>query len=208
MAPATLPHVAFITDGPLAFFGTTAKLKSQMVSFWEKLTADLAAKGLRPPLVAGIEKSGLFVDHAHAVAEAVPEGSVVTLDEQYIRQRVKRKAGTKPYGSDDFYGRRFFYRTTSGNMLVVTVPRAAGQPYGDSPGCDDLSQYPTLKPTLRLLDRIETRLYPDAVIPVALAHSAAALPLGTGSDVLRILAQDALGLPRTAAQPREPVPRR
>ncbi len=193
-APSLLSRIAFVTDGPLAFFGTTAKLKSQMISFLSHLNNMLLQRGMPPPLLVGIEKSGLFVDHAHAVTKAIPAGYLVNLDELYIRQRVKRKTSKGLYGVDEFYGRRFFFKTTSGNTLVVTVPRISGQPYGDSPGCDSLDEYPTLRPILRLLDRIETRLYPDAVIPIALAHSAAALPLGTGSDVLQILAKDLITL--------------
>jgi hypothetical protein len=35
---------------------------------------------------------------------------------------------------------------------------------------EDYASYPTLRPTLEALDRLQTRLYPNAVIPVALAH--------------------------------------
>ncbi len=194
-----LPMGAFITDGPLAFYGTSAPMKWRVVEYWAELVAKLSASGFAPPLVLGLEKSGAFADHAHAIAPWVPERHVVTLDEAYIRQRVQRKLATRPYGSDEFYGRRFFYKTSDGRMLVFTIPRVpAGQPYGDA-HCEDLDQYPTLRATCDLLDRIGTRLYDDAVMPIALAHSSAALPLGTGTDVLRILAQDTLGLPRHRA---------
>jgi len=105
------------------------------------------------------------------------------------------------YGKDEFYGRRFFYKTTTGQMLVVTVPRIpSGQPYESGPAganpCEQLESYPTLRATLEALDRFQTRLYPNAVIPLALAHSAASLPLGTGRDVLTLLAQRGLQLDR------------
>jgi hypothetical protein len=44
-------------------------------------------------------------------------------------------------------------------------------------------------------------LYRNAVIPVAFAHNYASLPLGTGSQVLTYLAQDALGAARTQVRP-------
>ena len=72
-------------------------------------------------------------------------------------------------------------------------PRISGQPYAET-GCESLDQYPTLAKSLAVLDDIQTRLYKDAVIPVALAHSAAALPLGTGTRVLEDLARQALSL--------------
>lgn len=198
--PGVLADAAFITDGPLAFYGTAAPMKRRMVRFLEILFSTLATQGIAPPLLVGIEKSGIFVDHANAIAAAVPNGHVVFLDDAYIRERVKRRAAGRPYGADEFYGRRFLYKTRNGRMLVVTVPRIpSGQPYGEA-GCENISDYPTLRATVKLLDRLGTRLYADAVIPVALAHSAAALPLGTGQDVLRILAQDILGLPRTGRE--------
>ncbi|MGQ0592094.1 MAG: hypothetical protein ACT4QB_05430 [Gammaproteobacteria bacterium] len=195
--PQVLADGAFITDGPLAVFGTSAPMKRKFVSFWSSLVSAVAAQGIAPPLVFGLEKSGIFVDHAKAIGSAVENGRVVVLDEAYIRRHVKRRKSGTPYGQDEFYGRRFFFKTSSGRMLVLTVPRSpGGQPYGEG-DCEELAEYPTLKRTVQLLDRIETRLYTDAVIPVALAHSAAALPLGTGQDVLRLLAQDVLGLSRT-----------
>lgn len=198
--PATLSHLMFITDGPLAFHGTTAGLHRPMIDYWGAFCDATTERGFIPPLVVGIEKSGAFVDHANAVAEHLPDRSVMLLDNTYISERVVRRDSGNVYGKDDFYGRRFFYKSSTEQMLVVTVPRLpAGKPYeADGPGgtnaSADPSSYPTLRSTLDVLDRLQTRLYPNAVIPVALAHSASALPLGTGRSVLTLLAQDGLGL--------------
>ena len=67
------------------------------------------------------------------------------------------------------------------------------------------SSYPTLRPVCEVLDHVQTRLYDNAVIPVALAHSAASLPLGVGQSVLRALVQQSLGLP-TLSQIRQTGP--
>jgi hypothetical protein len=200
-APTALGSGLFITDGPLAFHGPTAPLKRRMVEYWGRLCRWLQEQGHSVPLLVGIEKSGTFVDHATAIAEHVPSGSVMTLDNTYISDKIRRRASAGIYGKDEFYGRRFFYKTTTNQMLVVTVPRIpAGQPYesgleGANP-CEKLESYPTLRATLEALDRFQTRLYPNAVIPLALAHSAASLPLGTGRDVLTLLAQRGLQLDR------------
>jgi hypothetical protein len=184
----------FITDGPLALFGTVAPLKRRFVTWWGSLTDRLSAGGYPPPLMVGIEKSGVFVDHAASIGEWLPVQSVLHMDETYIRERiVRRDPSAGPYGRDEFYGRRFVYKTSTGCLLVVSVPRRSGQPYAD-PGCENLSEYPTLASTLEVLDAVQTRLYADAVIPIALAHSAAALPLGTGTRVLQDLARQALNV--------------
>jgi hypothetical protein len=201
--PAVLGQLMFITDGPLAFFGPTAPLKRRMVDYWRRLSDTLTNEGFAPPLLVGIEKSGVFVDHANAVAEHLAAESVMVLDQKYIAEHIRRKKSDSIYGKDEFYGRRFFYKTSTNQMLVVTVPRLpAGQPYeaGAASGANAAEQpasYPTLRPTLEALDRLQTRLYANAVIPVALAHSASSLPLGTGRSVLTLLAQDGLGLERS-----------
>jgi hypothetical protein len=194
----------FITDGPLAFYGPTAPLKTEMINYWRHLCDAMTAQGFAPPLVVGIEKSGAFVDHANALAEHLPTESVMVLDNAYIAERIRRKPESDSvYGKDEFYGRRFFYKSSTEQMLVVTVPRhPAGRPYeADGPGgvnpSEQPASFPTLRPTLEVLDRLQTRLYPNAVIPVALAHSASSLPLGTGRSVLTLLAQDGLGLERS-----------
>ena len=50
-----------------------------------------------------------------------------------------------------------------------------------------------LPATLWMLDKIGTSLYADAVIPVALAHAYASIPLKTGSRVLTLLSRQFLG---------------
>jgi hypothetical protein len=205
--PSTLANGIFITDGPLAFYGTTAKLKTQMINYWTVMCAGLATQGLAPPLIVGIEKTGRFVDHANAIKEQIPNRHVMRLDTSYINTRIVNMEADHHYGKDEFYGRRFIYKTSSGNILVVSIPRTPGgapyeQPRSSTQGVlnlqpsEELGGYPTLRKTLETLDRLQTVLYPNAVIPVALANSAAALPLGTGRSVLTILAQQSLGLQR------------
>lgn len=201
--PAALATTIFIQDGPLAFYGTTAPLLRRWLSYWSSLNTKLAQSENLPPLVVGVEKSGAFVEHANAIAEYIPNGHVMGLDNHYIQTRIRAKASDKWYGQDEFYGRRFFYKTSTGRMLVVTIPRVpGGNPYNESKQAAsppdwhaNPDRYPTLKATLEALDRVQTRMYANAVIPVALAHEAVALPLGTGSHVLTLMAKQALGLP-------------
>lgn len=201
--PSALATTIFIQDGPLAFYGTTAPLLRRWLSYWSALNLKLSDGGNLPPLVVGVEKSGAFVEHANAIADYIPNGHVMGLDNHYIQTRIRAKAPAKWYGQDEFYGRRFFYKTSTGRMLVLTIPRVPeGNPYNESkqPAVSrdrhaNPAMYPTLRATLEALDRVQTRMYANAVIPVALAHEAVALPLGTGSHVLTLMAKQALGLP-------------
>ena len=202
-----LAQALFISDGPLAVYGPVAPMKTQFLLYWERLCRSLEASDTAPPLLVGIEKTGRFVDHATAIHHLIPNGHVMMLDTPYLNQHITNREPDHYYGKDEFYGRRFFYKTTSGDMLVVTVPRVpGGRPYeqpvkrldGSFEQCasEQFDAYPTLRPTLEALDLLQTRLYPNAVIPIALAHSASSLPLGTGRSVLTLLAQRSLGMPQ------------
>lgn len=200
-----LARTLFITDGPLGLFGTVAPLKRRFQDYLGELARQCASNH-RPaaPLVVGVEKSGAFVEHARLIAHLIEPGQVMLLTTEYIN-RVTGRPLDNPYGSDEFYGRRFVYRTKSGGVLVFTVPPKPGvTPYGD-PNGESWSSYPTLRPICEVLDTVQTHLYENAVIPVALAHSAASLPLGVGQSVLRALVQRSLGLP-TSSQIRQTGP--
>jgi hypothetical protein len=200
-----LEKTVFITDGPLGLHGTVAPLKRRFQDYLGEFAKRCIANN-RPaaPLVVGVEKSGAFVEHAQLIAHLIEPGHVMRLTTEYINRMTGRPI-SNPYGSDEFYGRRFIYRTSRGGTLVVTVPPKPGvKPYGDPDG-ELWTSYPTLRPICEVLDHVQTRLYENAVIPVALAHSAASLPLGVGQSVLRALVQQSLGLP-TRSQIRQSGP--
>jgi hypothetical protein len=190
-----LQQTIFITDGPLALFGGVAPLKRRFHEYLQELYLEYSRRQLTIPMLVGIEKSGRFVEHAELIKELIPKGNVMRLTTPYINKMTARPEGNV-YGRDEFYGRRFIYRTTSGDPLVITVPPRSGVlPYeGDE--AEDFESYPLLRVICEVLDGVRTRLYPNAVIPVALAHNSAALPLGVGQSVLRALAQKGIGVPQ------------
>jgi hypothetical protein len=197
-----LPKCAFLLDGPLAMFGRPAGLKRPALRFLQQIHAESQARGGPGlPVVVGIEKGGVLAEHAGAIRDYVPRGYLLTLPDAYIRTHVQHRSGNRAYGYDTDYGRRFMYHTVDGRMIVFsTPPLPVGETTDDARGVD-LQRYPQLSTVVSLLDRVGTLLYKDAVIPVALAHNFASLPLGTGSQVLTYLAQDALGTARTPARP-------
>lgn len=188
-APEVLRHTLFVTDGPLALYGTIAPLKRRFQTHLADLTRWSTRAGMTAPLMVGIEKSGPFVEHANLIKEFIPEGSVMLLTRRYINRLIGREDENE-YGKDEFYGRRFIYRTRAGDALVITVlPAADVLPYDRSAAAESLDSYPSLRLICEVLDSLRTRMYEHAVIPVALAHSAAALPLGVGRSVLTMMAQ-------------------
>lgn len=188
-APDVLRHTLFITDGPLALFGPLAPLKRRFQEHLQDLSGWCQDRDLVAPLMVGIEKSGAFVEHAEQIKDLIPAGSVMRLSNDYIN-RISGRSADNHYGVDEFYGRRFIYRTRAGDPLVITVLPAPGlSPYEGGPEVEGWDAYPTLRLICEVLDALRTRMYQHAVVPVALAHSAAALPLGVGRSVLTMMAQ-------------------
>jgi hypothetical protein len=203
-APEVLRHTMFITDGPLALFGPLAPLKRRFQEHLSDLGGWCANRDLVAPLVVGIEKSGAFVEHAEQIKDLIPAGHVMRLTNEYIN-RVSGRPANNHYGIDEFYGRRFIYRTRAGDPLVITVLPAPGiSPYDGGVEVESWNSYPTLRLVCEVLDSLRTRMYEHAVVPIALAHSAAALPLGVGRSVLTMMAQQnipGLKLDLQAVQP-------
>lgn len=188
-APEVLRHTIFITDGPLALFGPLAPLKRRVQEHLSDLSSWCEEVQLTAPLLVGIEKTGAFVEHAEQIREIIPPGSVMRLTNEYIN-RISGRSPTNHYGVDEFYGRRFIYRTRAGEPLVITVlPEAGLSAYEGGERAEQWDAYPTLRLICEVLDSLRTRMYQHAVVPVALAHSAAALPLGVGRSVLTMMAQ-------------------
>jgi len=188
--PRVLGTVAFVMDGPLAIFGPQAWLHSAILNFYHSLVRSLAAHSHRTPVLIGIEKTGQFAEHAAAISDRIPRRSIMMLPDSYIFQRIltSRPASGAIYGRDTYYGQKFFYKTAQDKLLIVTIPK----PEAVVPDPHLTQHYPELGKTLLLLDRIGTSLYENAVIPIALAHSFASIPLRTGTRVLTLLSQQSI----------------
>lgn len=191
--PRSLANVAFIMDGPLAVFGPQAWLHGAIQSFLDSLFDALDSQNLGRPIIVGLEKGGQFAEHAAAIASRIPTRTLMTLPDDYIYSHILafRPHTAIQFGRDTYYGQKFFYRTSQGHLLTLTTPR----PSTLMPPWHVPSSYPMLSPTLNLLDSIGTDLYADAVIPIALAHSFASIPLKTGSKVLTLLSRQLLRAP-------------
>lgn len=189
-------NVALITDGPLALFGEVAKLKTGILRRMQVVADELLAERLRLPVIVGIEKSGVFVEHARAIRTHIPPGMLMVPDADYIERYITFRGST--HGSETYYGRHFFYRSSTRRVYVITVPplgRLDALPHEDFVAAD----YPTLASTCALIERIGTRLYDDATIPLVLAHRFAAFPMETAGSVLRLHVEQHLGQEPQAA---------
>ncbi|MFD1541544.1 hypothetical protein [Nonomuraea guangzhouensis] len=196
--PRLLPQTAFLYDGDLAVFGNSARIFRGLLGCWQALWERCRERGQRPPVVLGIAKSGYPVEHFKGIQRSalteerpapVPRRSFMRLDDRYMEEILRVQSLTETY-----YGRKFFYHAADGQLLVITVPPSEGLAYtkGEDSDYDLPSRFPTLKRTFEVLDRMGSRLYDDAVIPVSLAHNWAAYPLANADRVLRVLTEQAI----------------
>lgn len=192
---AALPATLFIIDGPLAVYGPPAKLRARALEYFQSMGSQ--APGCCPYL-CGLEKTGAMVDFARQLCrhDIIAPGELLVCDEEIIG-RVTNATNVRGYGKETYWGRKFIYRARDGRVVVPTVMPASGAPYDAHGGKPDPQDYPTLPAILDVIDRTGSSMYVDGIIPVAAAHGKAAFPIGVGTDVLRLVATQRLGLDST-----------
>ena len=70
-------------------------------------------------ILAGLEKSGPFVEHADEIADLLKDGSILILDDNYIYRYVLpgKGAPANPYGSSTYYSSKLIFKTTGGSHV-------------------------------------------------------------------------------------------
>jgi hypothetical protein len=196
---SSLRRLALVLDGPLAVFGQPAWL-SQAI-YQELSRINQVARRFTDGedlLLVGIEKTGMFVDHLANIdknekgtAGQYPRGQVALISDDYIKKHIVLSDSVKPYGDDTYFGRKFFYRTISGAMIVGTIPFL--EPAHRDVSRAEPSQYPRLADALNVLEQLVSSRYPNALMPLVSAHAEAAIPLNLGKKVLESLARELIG---------------
>lgn len=181
--PALLREFLFIKDGPLAFFGQTANMHQPMRALVKYL---FERHNL---FLAGLEKSGSFVEHADEIADILENGSVLILDDDYIYRYVLPGKGipANPYGSSTYYGSKVIFKTRKGQVHVITVPTIERNAH---PTEKDLHN---LRAILANVEKLRCDMYDSSLIPVALVNKLVSLANHPSSRILQKFAVDTLG---------------
>jgi len=182
--PDRLEKVGFVIDGPLAVYDTPAWFHEPVLDTIRRINEKQRANGYSPPIIVGVEKSGQFKDHALNIKQAMPDESVLGMDNEYIYEHVKSGTTRLEYGTRDHYGWPFIYKSKSGRIFVLDLPKL------DRDAKYDPTNYPLMRKTLETITSVETALYDDATIPVTLAHQSASIPLKTGTKVLELFSKE------------------
>jgi Phage integrase, N-terminal SAM-like domain/Arm DNA-binding domain len=188
-----------VMDGPMAVYGPPAKLRARALEYFQQMAATTPGAG---PYLCGVEKTGIAVDYAATLARhnALQPGDLLVVDAEVLAA-ITNSGNPIAYGSETYWGRKFLYRSLDGRTVVITVLPASGPPYDDHGGQPEPAAYPSLPAVLDVIDRTGSAMYRNGIIPVALAHSKAAYPIGVGTDVLRLVARRKLGLDPTSPPP-------
>ena len=180
--PALLGQVLFIKDGPLAFFGQTANMHGPMRELVNHL---LDHNDL---YLAGLEKSGSFVEHADEITTKLDPGTVLILDNDYIyRYVLPGKADpANPYGRTTYYSNKLIFKTHGGRVYVISVPTREILAH---PTEADLENLPEI---LTNIEKLRCDMYDNALVPVALANKLVSLANYPSSRILQKFATETI----------------
>jgi hypothetical protein len=202
-----IASVAVFMDGPLALFGQPAKLHSGILGYYFRLNAELEQRRLQHIIVIGLQKTGVVVDFFATFASHIPKSRILPVSDDF---RFHHLNGPDPaadpadrfgHGFETYYGQDFLFKSRNGGSFVVSVPypfpsKSAAQQITGTPFKIAKSEYQhygsDLTRALALVERFETSVYPNALIPVALAHKFTAISLVPGGRVLSILTERTL----------------
>ena len=181
--PQALAEVLFIKDGPLAFFGQTANLFKPM----RKLVAFLF--GRHTLYLAGLEKSGPFVEHADEIAQRLEPGQYLILDNAYIYRYILpgQADPANPYGRSTYYGNKLIYKTARGNLHLVSLPTS------EILVSPEVSDFKNLDVVLNNLQSLRCDMYDSALLPVALVNKLVSLADHPSSALLKTFAASKVG---------------
>ena len=196
VAPAQLSDLAILIDGPLAVFGQAAWLHQSIMRFFFNLRADLQAKGLRPPVVMGLQKSGYVVEYMNLLRAHVPDNRLFSITDDFRHKFLGIEESGNGFGSETYYGHDFAFKTPSGKLFVFSLPYpfATKRPTATfQVQKTEIARYPELPRALNLITQVETDLYRDALVPIALAHRHTAISLKPGGRVLDVMGRASRG---------------
>ena len=211
-------ELAVFIDGPLALYGNPAKLHAGLMGYYYALGVEMERRGLQPPLVIGLQKTGRLVEHFNLIKHYVPKSRLMPVSDAYRNRHITPGRPDDPrdpygHGEETYYGQDFLFKSKNGGLLVVSTPypfpsksaalRTRGEVFKIAKSRPE--NYDSLIRVLATVERFETSLYPNALVPIALAHQFTAISLMPGGAALNMLTERTLrGRQGDAAAAAEP----
>lgn len=180
--PSLLKEILFIKDGPLGFFGQTARMHVPMRNLMNYLTDN------HDIFLVGLEKSGAFVEHADEISNTLKPDNVLLLSNDYIYKYVlPGKADLdKPYARTSYYGSKLFFKSYDNRMYVATLP-VRDEKVVLNPKKEN---FHNLDLILHNVEKLKCDMYDNSLIPVALVNRLVSLSNHPSSMILEKFARN------------------
>jgi hypothetical protein len=163
----SLNEVLFIKDGPLGFFGQTANMHEPMRELINYLQQELNI------YIAGIEKSGPFVEHAQEIKDKMKNGQVYLLSNKHIYKYIKpgNPINQAAYGSTSYYGSKIIFKSRSERIYIVTLPTNS-ENVVLNPKKTDFKNIDTI---MKYIEILKSDMYDNSLLPIALVNKLVSL---------------------------------
>ncbi|MDR2798320.1 MAG: DNA double-strand break repair nuclease NurA [Treponema sp.] len=190
-----LRRIAFVLDGPLAVFSTSSWLTKVIEYELIRINASQKAINNEDMIILGLEKSGAFFNHftdldisREGTTDIFPRQSAFLLTDSYIKSNIIYSKSSTLYGLDTYFGRKFFYKTASGQKIVPVLAWYTDKQKDIRTA--DIDQFSRLGDVIRLLDRLVSSRYPNSISPLISAHAEASIPLNLGKQLFEEIAKE------------------
>jgi hypothetical protein len=106
-APAQLNGLGILVDGPLAVFGHAAWLHYSIMRFLYQLRERQRARGLKMPVIIGIQKSGYVVEYMRLLNQYIPNNQLFSITDEFRYKYLGIEKSANGFGSETYYGHDF-----------------------------------------------------------------------------------------------------
>lgn len=188
-------NLAFILDGPLAVFGTSAWLHRSIMKYIYFINSEQRKKGLNDILFIGIQKTGQIVEFVKTINNYLDDNTIFLIDDDFRYKYItfSKSQSKNGFGFETYYGQDFIYKTKTSRNFIFSLPFPFNNKNENfNKNKIDLKKYKNLNRAVKLIDSFECDLFENSVIPVALAHRYTAISLKPGSKVLDLLTEEEL----------------
>lgn len=167
LKPDLIRKVLFIKDGPLAFFGQTANMHEPMRELVKYLISNHDIN------MAGLEKSGAFVEHADEIKSKLDPGQALLLSNKHIYTYIMPgdPATNDPYGRSSYYSSKLIYKSRDERIYVITIPTKDSR-IVLNPKPED---FHNLDQILTNIEKLHCDMYDNSLLPIAVINKLVSL---------------------------------
>lgn len=173
-------RVLLLKDGPLMLRGQYSRLVDPIRGYLKYLHS----KGIKF-FVAGVEKSGPFLDYVPEMADWFSGKNLVFVPQnRYILERIKHSGNVNTrYGEKVLYGSKVYFRPDERNVIVLNVPNAKNNfdHYQENPSCSDLIG---LSSILKSISPLISTQHQNALTPIVAVNRIASMSFYPSNNIL------------------------